>query len=205
MFKYDSWKRASSGHIHLKGKVNHFINMRQDCCGISPIFLCLEARQGEIVSRRSSKLMIPMGLQLTVTAQKYFASTAGLVWTSWIIQSSQPPSGTCRPSCWRSSTLLKRQHWHREAASTWNSQPVKIQDPQKRAIGKVEIFRIDLIDCLPRHQYMWWKKTGTACFHFLEQFISYKRVHKNTRWLLAWCRWSPWSNHTSKYITSCRG
>ena len=164
MFKYESWKRASLGHIHLKGNVNHLFNMRQDCCGISPIFLCLEAHQGEIVSRRSSKLMIPMGLQLTVTAQKYFASTACLVWTSWIIQSSQPPSGTCRPSCWRSSTLLKRQHWHREAASTWNSQPVKIQDPQKRAIGKVEIFRIDLIDCLPRHQYMWWKKDWHCLF-----------------------------------------
>ena len=50
MFKCESWKRASSGHIHLKGKVIIFLKMRQDCCGISPIFLCLEAHQGEIVS-----------------------------------------------------------------------------------------------------------------------------------------------------------
>ena len=119
-FKFESWKRASSGHIHLKGKVNHFINMRQDCCGISPIFLCLEAHQGEIVSRRSSKLMIPMGLQLTVTAQKYFASTACFGFSTRIIQASQPSSGTCRrtslrrwqrAAAWTGSAFLCRRHW----------------------------------------------------------------------------------------------
>ena len=118
MFKYESWKRASSGHIHLKGKVNHFINMRRDCCGISPTFLCLRGSSGWDCLKRYSKL-----IQSTVTAQKCFASTACLVYTTWITQSSQPPWGTCRPSCWRWQraaawirtvnlwTILCRRHW----------------------------------------------------------------------------------------------
>ena len=149
MFKYESWKRASSGHIHLKGKFNHFINMRRDCCGISPTFLCLRGSSGWDCLKRYSKL-----IQSTVTAQKCFASTACLVYTTWITQSSQPPWGTCRPSCWRwhraaawieSANLVQEaaleldedcstrpcSRQTREAASTGNIQPVKTQHPQK--------------------------------------------------------------------------
>ena len=36
--------------IHLKGKVNDYLMMRQYICGILPTFLSLEAHQGKIIS-----------------------------------------------------------------------------------------------------------------------------------------------------------
>ena len=36
--------------IHLKGKVNDYLMMRQYSCGILPTFLSLEAHQGKIIS-----------------------------------------------------------------------------------------------------------------------------------------------------------
>ena len=66
-------KKSIIYSIHLKGKVNDYLIMRQYSCGILPTFLSLEAHQGKIISYVTAIWKPQWDFQITVTAKKCFA------------------------------------------------------------------------------------------------------------------------------------
>ena len=66
-------KKSIIYSIHLKGKVNDYLMMRQYSCGILPTFLSLEAHQGKIISYVTAIWKPQWDFQITVTAKKCFA------------------------------------------------------------------------------------------------------------------------------------
>ena len=66
-------KKSIIYSIHLKGKVNDYLMMRQYSCGILPTFLSLEAHQGKIISYVTAIRKPQWDFQITVTAKKCFA------------------------------------------------------------------------------------------------------------------------------------
>ena len=71
--KQSSWNESIIYSIHLKGKVNDYLMMRQYSCGILPTFLSLEAHQGKIISYVTAIWKPQWDFQITVTAKKCFA------------------------------------------------------------------------------------------------------------------------------------
>ena len=93
-------KKSIIYSIHLKGKVNDYLMMRQYSCGILPTFLSLEAHQGKIFSYVTA-IWRPKWVFSSLLPQRNVSHSTILGTSAWLIQTPQPPLVTWRrSSCW---------------------------------------------------------------------------------------------------------